>query len=55
MKLDDEVRIHLLEESFAYAILRRGLEIESGEVPLTAVAADTIADGEYYGGSQAMD
>jgi len=55
MTLDDEVRIHLLEESFVYAILRRGLEIESAEVPLQPVSADMIIPGEYYGGSEAMD
>lgn len=55
MTLDDEVRIRLLEESFVYAVFRRGLEIESAEVALAPVAADPIVAGEYYGGSEAMD
>jgi len=55
MTLEDEVRIRLREESFVYAILRRGREIESGEVPLPPVADETISAEEYYGGSQVMD
>ncbi len=55
MTLHDEVRIHLLEESFVYAIVRRGLEIESAEVPLQPLSADMILPGEYYGGSEVMD
>jgi hypothetical protein len=55
MTLSDDIRIHLLEESFVYAILRQGLEIESAEVPLAPVAEDLVTPGEYYGGSQAMD
>jgi len=55
MTLHDEVRIHLLEESFVYAIFRRGLEVESAEVPLRPVSADMILPGEYYGGSEVMD
>jgi hypothetical protein len=55
MMLHDQVRIRLLEESFVYAIFRRGLEIESAEVPLRPVSADMILPGEYYGGSEATD
>jgi hypothetical protein len=55
MNLDDEVRIHLLEESFVYAVFRQGLEIESAEVSLAPLAADTILPREYYGGSEVMD
>jgi hypothetical protein len=55
MTLSDEVRIHLLEHSFAYAIIRRGLEIEAGEVPLAPEATHTVMPGEYYGGSEVMD
>ena len=55
MTLHDEVRIRLLEERFVYAIFRRGLEIESAEVPLRPVSADMIIPGEYYGGSEVMD
>ena len=53
--LDDEVRIRLLVESFHYSILRRGLEIESAEVPVTTLEPEPIPDGEYYGGSEVMD
>jgi hypothetical protein len=55
MTLHNEVRIRLLEESSVYAILRRGLEIESAEVPLRPVSAHMIIPGEYYGGSEVMD
>jgi hypothetical protein len=51
----DQVRIRLLEESFVYAIFRRGLEIESAEVPLRPVSADMIIPEVYYGGSEVMD
>jgi hypothetical protein len=49
------LKIRLLEESFVYAIFRRGLEIESAEVPLKPVTSDMIIPGEYYGGSEVMD
>jgi len=54
MTVHDEVRIRLLEHSFHYSIARRGLEIESADVPLTAEPVPVFED-EYYGGSEAMD